>query len=79
MELDIFSKIPAVKARLIKFAKDLWQKDKIIVVVVGLFTVILLLSNYYGYRICNCATTEKWQPGSGPRNGNHGVNHFYHK
>ncbi|NSL85745.1 hypothetical protein [Chitinophaga solisilvae] len=58
----------------------IWQKDKFFICVFVVLMTAFLLSNHYGYRICNCASTEKWEPG-GSRNSStrRGVNHFYHK
>lgn len=68
--------VPVIKKRL----AVLWQKDKLIICIGAVFLITLLLSNHFGYRICNCASTEKWEPGTArTAGGRSGVNHFYHK
>jgi hypothetical protein len=61
--------------------KQWWQKDKLLICLFSVLLTALLLSNYYGYRICNCTSTEKWEPGGirSSRSSHGGINHFYHK
>ena len=68
--------LPVLKRKL----AGLWQKDKIIICLASFFLIALLISNHFGYRICNCASTEKWEPGTArTARGHSGVGHFYHK
>ncbi|MBC9914273.1 hypothetical protein [Chitinophaga varians] len=65
---------------IIKKIGELWQTDKWLICVFTLFLVTLLLSNHYGYRICNCTSTEKWEPGGSRNSRSHGgINRFHHK
>jgi hypothetical protein len=61
-----------------KMAREIWEKDKAVILISLFLLLALVLSNHYDYRICNCTSTEKWQPGMdhGARSG---VHHFYHK
>ena len=69
-----------MKINIKTIALQSWQKDKLLICLFAGLLTILLLSNYYGYRICNCTSTEKWVPGENRMNRSHGgVNHFYHK
>ncbi|MBV8253703.1 MAG: hypothetical protein JO154_13930 [Chitinophaga sp.] len=57
-----------------------WKQDWLTIVVIGGFLGLLLVSNVYGYRICNCTSTEKWEPGKAHGSRSHsGVHYFYHK
>ncbi|MFB6456614.1 hypothetical protein ACE38W_15185 [Chitinophaga sp. Hz27] len=59
--------------------KDILQQ-KTFLVIAAILLLLLLLSNYNGYRICNCATTDKYTPGEARSGGRTtGVHHFYHK
>lgn len=61
-------------------ALQYWQKDKLLIFLFTVLITVLVLSNYYGYRICNCISTEKWQPGDNRNSQSlRGVNHFNHK
>ncbi|QJB35856.1 hypothetical protein HF324_32855 [Chitinophaga oryzae] len=60
--------------------KGFWQRDKLLICLFTLFLAALLLSNHYGYRICNCTSTDKWQPGESRNSRSHGgINRFHHK
>ncbi len=57
-----------------------WKHDKLTILVISGFLCLLLVSNVYGYRICNCTSTEKWEPGKARGARSHGgVHYFYHK
>ncbi|RAJ80016.1 hypothetical protein CLV59_105123 [Chitinophaga dinghuensis] len=57
-----------------------WKQDKISIMVLCSFLGLLIISNVYGYRICNCTSTEKWEPGKARGARSHsGVHYFYHK
>ncbi|WP_212004644.1 hypothetical protein [Chitinophaga sp. HK235] len=65
---------------ILKTIAKLWRTDKLLICLFTFFLTVLLLSNYYGYRICNCTSTEKWEPGKSRSGSSHGgVNRFYHK
>lgn len=52
-------------------------KGNIIAVIIGLFFYALFLYyTYAGNRMCDCETTEQYNPN---QTGNTGVNRFYHK
>jgi hypothetical protein len=69
-----------MKTSFIAIALQWWKNDKLLICMFTVLIAVLLLSNFYGYRICNCVSTEKWEPGTNRTNRSHGgINHFYHK
>lgn len=59
------------------FLAKFWRQNKLVICINIIMLAALVASNYSGYRICNCAVTEKWAPGGAGVRG--GVGHFYHK
>ncbi|SHM95439.1 hypothetical protein SAMN05444266_11536 [Chitinophaga jiangningensis] len=57
-----------------------WRDDKITICILAGLLTILLVSNTYGYRVCNCTSTDTWKPGNDRTARSHsGVHYFYHK
>ncbi len=67
------------KSKPVNIIRRIWINDKFTIGVASILLVILLIVNHYGYRICNCASTEKFVPGQNGQNGHSGVHSFYHK
>ncbi|WP_440135540.1 hypothetical protein [Chitinophaga sancti] len=59
--------------------RRIWKRDGFIISVASILLAVLVISNRYGYRVCNCASTEKYVPGQDRQNGHSGVHTFYHK
>jgi hypothetical protein len=63
----------------INIVRRIWIRDGFVISLASILLVILVIVNHYGYRVCNCASAEKYVPGQDRQHGHSGVHTFFHK